>query len=494
MTARTLSVLVVVAALGSSCATAPVEPEAALPEAPETWTTPLAASTDPGPAWWLEFDSPGLVAAVTEALAGSPSLDVQQARLDAALAQARIAGADLKPGVVGNASGSRREQIFIGLPIPGAEGGVLSSTSTTLGLSLDVSWEIDLWGRIRAGSNAALAGADAAALELAATRLSVAGQTAKAWVALAEAGAQLDLARRTADNRRRVRERIERRFELGLAAPLDVRLARSRHQIAVANLEQANNRQDSARRQLEVLLRRYPSAEFAAGPLPVLPDFASAALPTTLVARRPDLQALEARLDQAGFSVLEARRALYPRLALSASVGRTADEVGDLLENDFSIWSVAGNLLQPLFQGGRLRAGVDLAEARLDELVALYVQALLDAYREVETLLAADQRLETMEAALSQAREESRAAEQLAIDEYQQGLGNYLTVLQAQSDHFDAASGQLTAAAQRVSNRIDLHLALGDGLRAIVNDDLTTAQVQEDGSQHTPPNQENQDV
>ncbi len=491
---KAVSLLAAVVVLGSSCATAPVEPEVELPRAPEEWTTPLAASTDPGRAWWLDFDSPGLVEAVTHALIVSPTIEARQARLDAAMAQARIAGADLKPGIVLDSSGSRRKQVFIGLPIPGAEGGVLSSTSTMLGLSLDVSWEVDLWGRIRAGRNAALASTDAAALELAATRLSVAGQTAKAWISLAEAEAQLDLARGTADNRRLARERIERRFELGLAAPLDVRLARSRHQIAVANLEQANSRQDAARRQLEVLLRRYPSAELAAGELPVLPELASDALPTTLVARRPDLQALEARLDQAGFSVLEARRALYPRLALTGSVGRTAEEVGDLLQNDFSVWGVAGNLLQPLFQGGRLRAGIDLTEARLDELVALYVQALLDAYREVETLLAADQRLANMEAALFQAREESRAAEQLAVDEYQQGLGDYLTVLQAQSDHFDAASGQLTVAALRVSNRIDLHLALGDGLKAMADDGLAATQVQEDTTQPALPTQENQDV
>ena len=111
-----------------------------------------------------------------------------------------------------------------------------------------------------------------------------------------------------------------------------------------------------------------------------------------------------------------------------------------------------------------MRAGVDLAQARLDELVALYVQTLLDAFREAETLLAADQQLASVEAALARARDESRAAERLAVDEYQQGVGDYLSVLQAQSDHFAAASGLLTAQALRVTNRIDLHLALGDGL------------------------------
>lgn len=460
------TVLTTLLALLAGCSTAVESPEISMPAVPASWSTPLADRAGADTAWWLDFEAPDLTAAVERALAHSPSLEAQQARLDAALAQARIAGAALEPQVGVGVSGARRKQNFIGLPVPGGDR-VLSSTSTSLGLSLETSWEVDLWGRARAGRRAARVGAHAAELELAAARLSIAGQTAKAWTALAAAGAQLDLAEGTAENRTLARQRIERRFELGVVGPLEARLARGREQLALANLAQTNAERDAAARQLEALLRVYPGARITAAELPELPPLASAALPAELVARRPDLQALEARLQAAGFSLLEARRSLYPALTLSGSVGRTASEVEDLLESDFDVWSLAGGLLRPLFQGGRLRAGVDLAEAQLDELVALYVQALLDAYREVETMLAADARLAEVEAALATAEQESRAAEALARREYEQGVSDYLTLLQSQRDHFEAASQRLALRAQRLTNRIDLHLALGDGLEAV---------------------------
>ncbi len=469
----------------AGCSSVAVVPEIELPQIPHQWTSSLAPATDQNEPWWSTLSAPGLAEAVEIALVKNPTLGQRRARLDAALAQARIAGASLKPQVGLGVNGSRRQQNFIGLPIPGADGGVLTSTSTTVGVSLDTAWEIDLWGRGRANRAAARSMVAASELELTATGLSIAAQTAKAWTAVAESAAQLELSQQTVSNRVRARERIERRFELGIATALQVRLARSEEQIANADLQQSDLSHDAIQRQFEVLLRQYPTGQVAAGSLPDLPAISSDSLPTDLIARRPDLLALEARLDAAGYSLLEAKRSLYPRLSLNGSVGRTGQEMADLLESDFDVWSLAGGLLQPLFQGGRLRAAVDLSRAQRDELVALYVQTLLDAYREVETRLAAEDRLAALEDALAAAEQESRSAVDLAEREYSRGINDYLVVLRTQTDHLNAARRRLSVRAQRLSNRIDLHLALGDGLDTIR--DRQRSQMPSSSSQgHSP--------
>ncbi len=463
------TVVVAVTLIASACSVPVSSPEIDAPQPPPAWTSPLTADLESHPRWWEAFEAPGLTAAIETALQESPTLEAQRARLEAAAAQARIAGAQLKPQFGLGVNGARRRQNFIGLPIPGSGGDVLTSTSTTVGVSLDTSWEIDLWGRGRAARAAAESGVVASERDLAAAQLSVAAQTAKVWTALAEAAAQVRLAQETVDNRDRAAKRIDRRFELGIASALQVRLARSEAETARADFAQSEQAADALRRQLETLLRGYPEGSIEAGPLPELPPLASSGLPAELIARRPDLQALEARLAQAGFGLAEAKRSLYPRLSLNGSIGRTGSEMQNLLESDFDVWSLAGGLLQPLFQGGRLRAGVDLAEARVDELVALYVQTLLEAYREVETRLAAESTLADLETALARAEEESRAAAELAEREYARGVSDYLTVLRSQTDNFNAARRRLSVRAQRLTNRIDLHLALGNGLTIPAN-------------------------
>ena len=488
---RTYLTITVLFAVIAGCSTTAVEPKIDVPSIPERWASSLAPTGADDIPWWLTFDAPGLSEAIETALANSPSLEQQQARLDAARAQARIIGADFEPQVGLGVNGSRRQQNFIGLPIPGATGNVLTSTSTTVGVSLDTAWEVDLWGRGKAARSAARAGITATQLDLAAANLSIAAQTAKAWTALAEASAQVELSQQTVDNRTRARERIERRFELGIATALQVRLARSEQEIATADLHQSRRFEDAMRRQFEVLLRRYPAGEAVPGTLPALPDLSSRTLPTDLVARRPDLMALEARLERSGYSLLEAKRSLYPRLSLNGSIGRTGEETANLLKNDFDVWSLAGGLLQPLFQGGRLRAAVDLSRAQRDELVALYVQTLLDAYREVETRLAGEQSLAAVETALAAAEQESREAVELAEREYARGINAYLVVLRSQTDHLNAARRHLSVRAQRMTNRIDLHLALGDGLEAISQRQIN---VQAEGEPSPETAEDSEDV
>ncbi len=460
---------VLLAVLLSACASVPAEEPTIDLEPPAAWTAPLDEAANAVPSassWWTTFGDANLDAVVAEALEHNYDLQAAAAAVTAAEAQARIAGAELKPQVGAGFDAGRRQQVFVGLPIPGS-GGVLKSRSSSFGAGLNVSWEADLWGRLRAGKAAAVSDARAAQADYDGARLSLAGQVAKAWFAVVEAGRQVQLASDTTGSRRTTAERIEARYRRGVAPPLELRLARSNQASAESTLELRRRQLDAAGRQLEVLRGRYPggkaTSDFPPSPanLPEVPPAIPAGLPSELVARRPDLQAAERRLEASGFRVREARRALYPRITLTGSGGTSSDSLGDLVDGDFTVWSIAGSLLQPIFQGGRLRAAVDFAEASRDRTLALYAQGVLRAFAEVESALAAERLLAAEEAALAVATGESKAAVRLAEDRYQAGVGDYLTILESQRQSFLTESRLLTLRALRLSNRADLHLALG---------------------------------
>ncbi len=479
MRVRDAGVVLLTAVLLPACASAPPAEETEIDlEAPAAWTAETAVGEPYSGSWWTAFGDANLDAVISEALEHNYDLQAAAASVAAAAAQARIAGADLEPQVSAGLNAGRRSQVFVGLPIPGS-GGVLKSTSSSYGASLNVSWEADVWGRLRAGKAAAIRDARAAEADYAAARLSLAGQVAKAWFSVVEAERQVELASDTVDSRRTTAERIAARYRRGVAPPLDLRLARSNLATAESTRELRRRQLDTAGRQLEILRGRYPGGKARSGfpplekggsrgdfdestlRLPEVPPAIPAGLPSELVARRPDLRAAERRLEASGLRVREARRALYPRITLTASGGTSSDSLGDLIGGDFTVWSLAGSLLQPIFQGGRLRAAVDFAEASRDRALALYAQGVLRAFAEVESTLAAERLLAAEEAAQTVATEESKAAVRLAEDRYQAGIGDYLVILESQRQSFLTESRLLTLRALRLSNRADLHLALG---------------------------------
>jgi NodT family efflux transporter outer membrane factor (OMF) lipoprotein len=331
-------------------------------------------------------------------------------------------------------------------------------------VSVDLSWEIDLWGRLSAQARQGLAAFQASQADYQGVRLSIAGQTAKAWFAVAEAQLQLDLAERTVASLTRSRDQVRDRFERGIRPPLDLRLALAQLHGAEAAVEARKRQLDFASRQLEVLLGLYPGREIEfPRELIGTPAGVPSGLPAELVSRRPDLVAAERRLTATQEQLKVARASLYPRLSLTASGGTSTAELTDLVKGDFSVWSLAGNLVAPLFSGGRLRAGVDLAEAGVDANVATYIGTALRAYSEVEITLAAEVLLAARAEDLEQAASQSRAAERLAMDRYRSGLEAYITVLDSQRRTFEAESAWIAGRRERLDNRVDLYLALGGG-------------------------------
>ncbi len=464
------SVPVAIDAPASTEALAPAEWQvAATSPTDETTTTEPAAPVDE--AWWLGFEDRQLSRLVEVVLASNRDLRSAATRLDAALAQARIAGAALQPQASLGLNAGRARQNFIGLPIPGAEGGVLSNTSTNIGTSLNVSWEADLWGRLRAGRNAAELRAEAAAFDLADAGLSLTGQTAKAWFSFVEATSQVELAGEILENRTRVRERIERRYLSGLRTALELRLAIANQAGAAATLAGRERQLDLTRRQIEFLAGRDPEAldildRAGAAParLPRLPPAPEVDRPIDTLRRRPDLGASERRLAAAGLDVVAARKLLYPQLNLTGSTGRSSNRMEDLVDSDFSVWSLATGLLQPLFQGGRLRAGVDLARANHLDVLSRHESAVLRALTDVESQLAADGFLADQHRAVETAASASSAARRIAQDRYFAGLTDYIAVLAAEASATEASSQLLDIERRRLDQRVDLYLSLGGGL------------------------------
>jgi NodT family efflux transporter outer membrane factor (OMF) lipoprotein len=400
---------------------------------------------------------------IDEALAHNLDIRGAVARVDAAAAVARLAGASLVPNTSLSSNASRRRQNLIGIPIPGF-GDVISTRSTSIGVSLDVLWELDLWGRVRSGKSATLAELQASWADLAALRLSIAGQTAKAWFALVEAESQLELAEETSDSYQFSASQVRARYQQGVRSSLDLRLALSNLHNAEGLTEVRKLQRDSGIRQLEIFLGRYPSgALVAGGQFPSVSWDVPAGLPSEILIRRPDLLAAERRFAAAEKRVSEARRAFFPQITLTGSGGTLSEELTDLVKGDFSVWSIAAGITQPIFQGGRLRANLAQSHAISDQALAAYASALLNAFGEVESALFAEGALARREASVAEAAEQAQAARRLAEREYNFGLVDYITVLEAQRRAFTFQSELLSVRRERLDARVNLHLALGGG-------------------------------
>lgn len=406
---------------------------------------------------WVEsFGSPTLTALVNEALAHNRDLRAASARVAQARARARIAGADLWPQIGLEAQATQTRQ--------GLRSGAERETDYIAGLG--VTWEADLWGRLASQQRSAALTAEGEAADYAAARLSLAGQVAESWFGLIVAQQQLELAQATVETYARSEQIVRERHQAGLASDLDLSLAISNRQSAEALARQRDQQMRESRRRLEVLLGRYPAAELASGDvLPALPARPAAGVPAEVLARRPDLQAEFSRLMSSRFNTAAARRALLPRLTLTGSVADASTTFSDAFDFKGVLATIIGNLTQPLFQGGRLRANVDLSRAQEDEAVHRYAQTVLIALREVEDALSAEAILGSREAALEEAARQAANAERLAELQYTNGLSSILTLLDAQRRNLEAQSQLLDVRQIRMSNRVRLHVALGGSVQ-----------------------------
>lgn len=450
---------------GAACVrtAAPPERQPSLP-IPEAWDSGTATEGQVDVHWWKQFQDPQLDAMIEETLRHNSQLRAVAARLETALIEAEIAGADRMPSVGLSLNGRRQRQNFIGLPIPGFEGRVPRATFTNLGASLDINWEADLWGRIRSGEILAGAVASAHAADLAAARHSLAGQTAKAWFACSEANLQLALAREMVASYEATSRWLRNRFEAGLGPALEISLVEADISAAESAIHLRREQLDRGIRQVELLAGRYPYGDLQAGKsLPKVASGVPAGVPSQLLTRRPDLIAAQRRLLASDVGIVQAQSALHPRLSLTTAGGTATKGLLSLLNTDFAVWSLLGNLVQPIFQGGRLKRQVDIAQGRSQEILETYAGAVLQAFGEVETALSVESFLRDRLRELEESIAEAATAREQAQFRYRHGLGDMLVVLQTDRRILNSKSQILSLQRLLLENRIDLHLALGGG-------------------------------
>ncbi|MFA6051755.1 MAG: efflux transporter outer membrane subunit [Methylobacter sp.] len=451
-TAAILRALSCTTILLAACATAPERDAISMTKSPPQWATVQPSHTPITAQWLSSFADPALTALVHDALNNNYDLKAAAARVDSAREQARIDGSLRWPQLF-FVSGYRRSN-----DITSSETGAFDALFT-------MSWEIDVWGRIKAAQQATAQEAEAVAADYYGARLSLASRTAQSYFELIEANLQAEVAEQSIKDRRTIAELVRGRFARGLSRGLDLRLVLTDLANAEAQLASSRNRVQIVTRRLEVLLGRYPGNSLKKiSALPEPPTVLSAGLPSELLARRPDLVAALSRLQASDSRVESAKKTLLPRITLTAAGGTSSPALTELIDPRAAAWNLAMGLVQPIFTGGRLKAGIRLNEARTEEALNQYQSTALNAFREVEQALAAEQWLREQEHALKEAVEQTQASRKLAVYSYRQGLIEILTLLDSYRSTLNAQSAHLSVQRQLLSNRIDLYLALGGGV------------------------------
>jgi len=437
----------------SGCATPLQEPptpeevlEDALPETTEIraeWAAPAEDAGQVDDGWLATFKDPQLDALVAEALnTQNPNLRVLSAQVDRATAAARLAGAALKPTVA------------LGADLSGTTGPSAVEQESAAG-GLGVSWEADVWGRVRAGANAAEESLRATVADFEFARQSLIANVAKSWYLATELRLQAELSQEVVDLLTDSVALVEKKQQVGQVAMQDVFLVRADLASAEDALQQALSGQQQARRALEILLGRYPAGEIeTATELVPVPPPISVGLPSDLLERRPDVVAADRRVASAFFLTEEARLAKLPSFTLNATVGGTTDLSG-------LIGDLSAGIVAPLYTGGALEAQIEIATADQEAAIAAFGATVLNALEEVEAGLTDEALLERREGFLGAAVDNDKQAYDLALKQYDVGQIDLLSVLQMQSRWIGARVGLLRIRNAQLAERIDLHLALG---------------------------------
>jgi multidrug efflux system outer membrane protein len=445
----------------AGCAVQPDYERPAL-ELPEAWKESAPRPERAAP-WWHIYRDPALDRLIDEALAGNTDVLVAAARVDEARALLGEARSALRPEVSGNASAGRSQSsAATGLLPPGA-----ARERSNYRATLDVSYEIDLFGRLRAASDAARAELAASEAVRDAVRLALTARVAAAYYGLAALDAQVELTRRVLRLREESLGLQRRRRDAGLISNFELRQLEADAATLRAQLPPLERDREIAEAALAALLGRSPRAVFEealarSAPLETSEAVAvPAGLPSELLLHRPDLVEAEQRLVAANARVALARSAHFPSIRLTGLLGSESAELGDLFTGPSGVWSVAASLAQPIYAGGRLQAQRDAAEARERAALAQYQGAVRNAFREVRQALAAQARARESFAAQAARVAALEETLRLARLRYESGVASQLDVLDAERGLLDAQTARIEALRAQRAAVADLFRALG---------------------------------
>jgi len=451
---RPLALSAAVLAMAGCALQAPPKPEEiralALPhvEVPGAWKMARGEPAGaPAAGWLATFGEPQLDALVREADRYNADLQVAAARVEQAAGYAKLAGATIYPAVNLLARGG------------GKLGGDQSGLS---GVGLFASWELDIWGRVRAERAAGAEQYEAAVSDAVYARQSIAATTAKSFMLAVEARLQLGIA---ADIVRASEQAIglaRDRLRVGAGDEYDVALAEANLETARDAARQLALGYEQARRALETLVGRYPAAELdVPAALPRVPGPVPVGLPSELLERRPDVIAAERRIAAAFHRVAEAKAARLPKFALTAGVTSISSELFVLQNHANPVLSLGANLAAPIFNGYALEAQVDIRNAEQQLAIAEYGRVGLRALTEVETALSSGFTADEREAILARSVASNARTLELAQVRYRVGSGDLRAVLQQNVALYGARTALLHVQTERLVQRVNLHLALG---------------------------------
>jgi multidrug efflux system outer membrane protein len=439
--------------------------------APPVLDVPAPTITDvPGgllERWWTAFDDPVLTALIDEALASNLDLKATLARIELARAQVLIARADLYPSVNATAGAGRSKISGVGsVPLP--PGTPLISNDYNVGI--DLSFELDVWGKYRSGALAAQNDLTAARYYREATRITVAADVASTYFRLRAADAELALLRDTLVTRRDTLQLQRDRFDAGIIGNYDLKQAEAEVSQVTADIARAEQGVATLESALAVLTGRSPRNVWApdvargdpvlrAASIPALP----AGLPSGVLERRPDIRRSEALLAASDLRITQARADYFPALSLTGAFGSESAALADLFTSPASVWRFGLALVQPIIGIKRVDAGVQAATARRDQALIEYQQTVQTAFREVHDSLVTHRTAREILTAEGARRDQLAAALEVARLRYEAGRTSFLEVLDAQRTLLGAETLRIAAARDARLSVVDFAKALGGG-------------------------------
>ncbi len=442
-----------------------VKPEMAIPltfKEGAPWKKAMPRDQVPRGKWWEIYGDPVLNNLEEQATAANQDLAAAFARVTQARAIARIDEADRVPRADLNAT-AQRSRINIdqfGVDFSGPSGIVFNYYN----IPLDLSYEIDLWGRVRRAVEASRADARASEADYLSLLLSLQAELARNYFALRSLDAEIDLLQRTVELRRENLALVDSLFKNGQIGQLDVSRAETELASTQAEAIGLQKRRSELEHALAVLVGRPASTFFlASAPLDLNPPAVAPGLPSHLLERRPDVAGAERQMAAANARIGVAKTAFFPAISLTGSAGYASSETSGLFDWDNRTWAFGPAISLPIFEGGRNSANLKRARAAYEEAVARYRQQVLVAFAEVEDALAGLRILAEQGEALQRSVAASLQAQDISGRRYRSGLVSYLEVVDSQRTALQSERRATQILGQRLQASVSLIKALGGG-------------------------------
>ena len=383
----------------------------------------------------------------------SNNLDIQRAyhQMQEAGFEQKGQRGDLFPSLSANLGSTRSET---------ADQGITESYTA----GLDVTWEIDLWGKLRSQQTSLSATAQARIEDYRALQDSLAAQGIQAWFDMVSNHQQVTLSHERLENLNTRKSNTQRRYLAGLAEYDDLAAIEREIAITQASLQNQIDTLNQSIRLLKLLAGQYPSTTLDIDyVLPVLLDAPKAGLPANIITERPDLRAAWQEVLAADSSVKVAHKQLYPSITLTGVLNQQSTSLADLFDGS-ALWSPAGNAVLPLFNAGKLRNAMYKRQSRAEQAWLNYLIAVQQAFSEVEQAMDREGIFHKRENDLHKALLFAKKTEAITANRYQRGLITILEYLDTQNTRFNVQSDLITARNDRLKNRVSLALALGKGV------------------------------